>query len=284
MLFRSEGGGKRVRRRFLARLDDAPTQSRILSPEAVFGDMFDVVFAYPDVQRWTTLDAYPVVIANGEIELTAAEGARLAKYVEDGGTLLVSDEQLTGPGVAALKLPRTGAVGEADSYRWLAGTEAQPSPRFRFRAIEADQGRVLATAPGGEAFCVAQDRGKGRLVFLSVPRGLSIGRQAVPAVARLFAHLTRGLMPVEVEGDVEWIVNRNANGWLVTMLNSSGQTKPQQGILPTDYRENRRVRLKARVPITTARDVLLPDDPLTVRDGAVECEVSAGGVRIIELR
>jgi len=30
----------RVRRRYVARLDDAPTQSRILSPEAVFGDMF----------------------------------------------------------------------------------------------------------------------------------------------------------------------------------------------------------------------------------------------------
>lgn len=29
-----------VRRRYVARLDDAPTQSRILAPEAVFGDMF----------------------------------------------------------------------------------------------------------------------------------------------------------------------------------------------------------------------------------------------------
>ena len=44
------------------------------------------------------------------------------------------------------------------------------------------------------------------------------------------------------------------------------------------------MRVKARVPFTTARDVLLPDDRLTVRDGAVECEVSAGGVRIVELR
>jgi radical SAM superfamily enzyme YgiQ (UPF0313 family) len=34
----SDGG--RVRRRYLARLDDAPTQSQILAPEAVFGDMF----------------------------------------------------------------------------------------------------------------------------------------------------------------------------------------------------------------------------------------------------
>ena len=250
----------------------------------VFGDVFDVIFAYPDVKRWTTLDTYPVVIANGEIELTAAEGKRLAQYVEDGGTLLVSDDQLTGPGVAALKLPRMGATLESESYRWLGGNEPQPSPRFRLRPIEPDQGRVLATTPDGAAFCIAQDRGKGRLIFLSVPRGLSIGRQAVPVVARLFAHLTRGVMPVEVEGDVQWLVNRNKTGWLVTLINPAGQAKPQQGITPTDYRENRRVRVKARVPFTTARDVLLPDDRLTVRDGAVECEVSAGGVRIVELR
>ncbi len=32
-------GGARVRRRYVARLDDAPTQTRILAPEAVFGDM-----------------------------------------------------------------------------------------------------------------------------------------------------------------------------------------------------------------------------------------------------
>jgi hypothetical protein len=253
-------------------------------PAGVFGDMFDVVFACPDAKRWTTLDTYPVVIANGDIALTAAEGGRLAKYVEDGGTLLVSDGQLTGPGIAALRLPRVGTELEADAYRWLKGTGAHPSPRYRFRPIAADEGRVLATAPGGEAFCVAHDRGKGRLIFLSVPRGLGIAGQAVPVVARLFAHLTRGLMPVEVDGDVEWLVNRSASGWLVTMLNPAGQMKPQQGITPADYRENRRVRLNVRVPVNTARDVLLPDDPLTIRDGSVECEVSAGGVRIIQLR
>lgn len=34
------GDHARVRRRYIARLDDAPTQSLILAPEAVFGDMF----------------------------------------------------------------------------------------------------------------------------------------------------------------------------------------------------------------------------------------------------
>lgn len=257
----------------------------------VFGDIFDVIFAYPDVAKWRTIDTYPVVIANGEIELTAAEGQRLAEYVQRGGTLLVSDAHLTGPGAAALQLPSPATLEEADSYRWLlsspdAATEpaTHAAPRFRFRAIPQEAGRPLAVTPEGKVFCAAIDRGAGRIIYLSVPRGLSITKHAHPVVPRLIAHLSRGLMPIEVDGDVQWLVNRTKAGWAVTLLNPAGQAKPQQGITPTDYRENRLVTIRGRVPFTSARDQLLPDDPLTVQDNQVQCEVPAGGVRIIRLQ
>jgi hypothetical protein len=249
----------------------------------VFGDIFDVVTAYPDVQRWTTIDSYPAVIVAGEIELTAAEGARLAKYVERGGTLFVADAHLTGPGLAALKLPRTAATVEADGYLWMDETEPRRSPRFRFKPIAAGDGRAMAKTVAGETICAAQDRGAGRLIYLSVPHALSIGKQAVPMVAQLMAHLTRGVMPIEVQGDVEWMVNRTASGWAVTLLNPAGQLKPQQGILPTDYRENRPVTITAKVPIKKAYDRLLPTDVLPVKQNVVQCEVLAGGVRVIVL-
>ncbi|HZU34819.1 MAG TPA: hypothetical protein VFA18_02860, partial [Gemmataceae bacterium] len=35
---------------------------------AIFGDVFDVVYAYPDTKRWTTLATYPVIITAGDIE------------------------------------------------------------------------------------------------------------------------------------------------------------------------------------------------------------------------
>lgn len=258
----------------------------------VFGDVFDVIYAYPDAAKWRTIDTYPVVIVAGEIELTEAEGSRLARYVADGGTLLVADAHLTGPGVKALGLPGTGDLVETEGYKWLEGQEIQPSQRFRCRGIEAPALRratewshkVLAATGDGTPFCVAQDRGRGRLVYLSVPYGLGINREAHPVVARLIAHLTRGLMPVEVEGEVEWLVSRSDTGWLVTLLNPAGQLKPQQGITPTDYRENRPVTLRCHVPVASARDRLLPTERLEVKDGAVRLEVLAGSVRIIDLR
>lgn len=250
----------------------------------VFGDIFDVIFAYPDTERWRTIDTYPVVIAAGEIELTRAEGQRLARYVEQGGTLLVADEHLTGPGLAELRLPIAGETAEADGYYWLTDPALQPSPLFRYRSIRVPEGgRVLAATASGDCFCASEDRGQGRLIYLSAPYGLSVGRQALPVIPRLIAHLSRGLMPVEVTGEVEWLVNRTLRGFAVTLLNPAGQAKPQQGITATDYGQSRAVTITAHAPVTTARDWLLPDDPLKVLDGRVECEVPAGGVRIIAL-
>jgi hypothetical protein len=254
----------------------------------VFGDIFDVIYAYPDVKRWTTIDTYPVVVAAGEIELTTTEGQRLAKYVADGGTLLVADGHLTGPGLAELKLPASGKAKEAAGYHWRGAKEVSKSQRFRYRPITAKGVRVLAATREGEAFCVAADRGKGRLIYLSVPHGLGVARQAVPVVPLLLAHLTRGLMPVEVTGDVQWMVNKTKAGWAVTLLNPAGQDKPQQGITPTDYRQNRAVTIRTRVPVKAARDLLLPDDTPKVtptKAGAeVKLKVLAGSVRVIDLR
>lgn len=257
----------------------------------VFGDMFDVIAAYPDVTRWRTIDTYPVVIAAGEIELTAAEGQRLAEYIERGGTFLLADAHLTGQGVAALRLPPTGPVTEAEGYRWLPDgpgdkNAIHSSQRFRFKPIlpSGEPQRLLAQTSVDQPFCVAIDRGQGRLIYLSVAHGLGIDRRTIPVVPRLIAHLSRGLMPIEVDGDVQWLVNRTQTGWLVTLLNPAGQEKPQQGITATDFRQNRPVTIRSRVTIQTARDRLLTTDKLEAKNNVVRTEVPAGGVRIIELR
>jgi len=264
------------------------TATNEVNVPGVFGDIFDVIFAYPDVAKWRTIDTYPVVIVAGDVELTQAEGQRLAQYIERGGTLLVADAHLTGPGLATLGLPAVGGPAESCGFRWQGESVVQPSQLYRYREIPVAAGNAgvqpLATTPDGKCFCAAIDRGQGRLVFLSLPRGLGIDQSAHPVLPRLFVHLTRGLMPVEVRGDVNWLVNRTETGWVVTLLNPAGQDKPQQGITPTDYRQNRRVEIVSHVPVTMARDRLLPEESLKVEAGKVKLEVQAGGVRLLELQ
>jgi len=247
----------------------------------VFGDIFDVIYAYPDVKLWSTIDTYPIVFVGGDIEITPAEALRLKSYIEDGGTLVVADGQLHGPGVAALALPALGETSESDGYRWLSGA-SEPCQRFRFSTLQG--GKALATSADGKPLCAAFERGKGRLVFVSVPYALGLDQQPIPVLARLLAHGTRGLLPLEVRGDVEWSLNKAKDGWMVTLLNAAGQTKPQQGIFPTDFRENRTVTILCRVPIREARDRLQESDRFEITDGAITCLVPAGGVRVLELK
>ncbi len=250
----------------------------------VFGNMFDVIFAYPDVSKWRTIDSYPVVIVAGEIELTDAEGQRLAAYVNNGGTLLVAGSHLTGPGVGHLALPAATPEQQAGGYRWLDDPTFRESPRFRYQPIDATQGRELATTDSGDCFCAAFDRDAGRLIYLSVPHGLTISQEASPVVAHLLTHLTRNQMPIEVDGDVEWFINQTDTGWLVTLLNPAGQDKPQQGITPTDYQENRNVTITAFAPIVAAHDRLSPDETFTPTGMTLDCVIPAGAVRIVELQ
>lgn len=256
---------------------------------SVLGDIYDVIYAYPDAKKWTTIDTYPVVIVTGDIPITQAEGERLVKYVENGGTLVVTQGQFSGPGAAALKLPATGAVAEATGFIWL-DSQSAPSQRYRFKPITAggEGSRVLAKTEDGKAICTAFDRGKGRLIYFSVPMGLGIDRSVHPVFPRLLAHLSRSLMPVEVAGDVEWSVNQTEKGYMVTLLNPYGQDKTQQGIQPTDYRENRTVTIRTVKPVKSAVDRLLPTDALKVeaadKGSRVTLIVQAGAVRVIELK
>ena len=130
----------------------------------VFGDIFDVIFAYPDVDKWRTIDTYPVVIAAGDIELTAAEGAAAGAVRATGGTLLVADgasDRLRA--WRHCRLPACAEPAEASGYRWLDDAAGLPSQRFRYRAIVPGDAamRELATTPDGQCICAALDRGAG---------------------------------------------------------------------------------------------------------------------------
>ncbi len=265
----------------------------------IFGDIFDCVFAYPEIERWRTIDTYPAVVVLGDIELTEAEGQRLNKYVEQGGTLLVSADQLTGPGAAQLHLPLSGERRQSDNYcwQWDAGNAEQKNcPVFEYQPMQLGTGtdsesaatwQSLATTESGDAFCAMSNRGAGRIVVLAVPRGLTISRLLHPVSALLLAHLSRGQMPIDVDGDVEWLINRGKDAWFITLLNPAGQAKPQQGITPTDYRQNKTVTIRASFTIHSAADWLAPDDVFSVNptsDQQLTLSVPAGSVRIIELR
>jgi hypothetical protein len=249
-----------------------------------FGDIFDVVFAFPDTKRWTTIDQYPLVVAAGETAITEPEGKRLKEYVDKGGTLVVFLDQFTGPGAAQIGLPKTGETITTTVYKNADGKE-NPTQTLAFKPITlGNGGKAIATDDKGNAMISSIDQGKGRLIYVSIPLGLSMDKHLAPPVTDLFIQAFRGLTPVSVQGDVQWMLNKNATGWMVTIINPYGQEKPQQGITPTDYRQNRTVTVRSKKPIKSAVDRLLPSDVLTPQGDTLTVTIPAGGVRIIEIK
>jgi hypothetical protein len=88
-------------------------------------------------------------------------------------------------------------------------------------------------------------------------------------------------MPLEVRGDVEWLVNRLDDGrWLITILNNAGIDKPQHGIMPTRHEEERPVELRAGFNVRSSSE-LLTGRPVAWNAGAASLTIPAGAVRVV---
>ena len=104
----------------------------------------------------------------------------------------------------------------------------------------------------------------------------------------LLAHLAADATPVKVDGDVEYLVNRNSRGWVVTLFNDNGVFKPQQGLAQVDRKAVVAVTLSLRgQPIAQASD-WTSDKELEIasRNGesGVRISIPAGGIAVVELQ
>ncbi len=114
----------------------------------VFGDIFDVIVTSP--KRTSILSTYPVVIAAGEVSISEEWGAALRSYVENGGTLVVCDRQLTGEGVKELSLPATGGRRNGNRFYMVLTGEVIPSNTFHYSVLPEAGNRILARASDGD--------------------------------------------------------------------------------------------------------------------------------------
>jgi len=247
----------------------------------VFGDIFDALVTAPG--KTQILASYPVIVAGGEINLTTEWGNALRQYVQNGGTLVASADQFSGPGAAVLGL-QFGQEKEASSMTWKSSGQSLGSNVFRYKALDAGKDKVLAATPEGAALCTERAVGKGRIISIAVPLAIGLNERPTPLSGLVMRHVTQGLMPITVQGDVEWIVNRLDNGgWLVTILNNRGINKPQHGINPTDHTQAQTVTLRSAFPVKTSNE-WMTETPQQWQNSTSQITVPAGAVRMVELR
>ncbi len=239
----------------------------------IFGDIFDVIVTAKG--RTDVLSNYRAVVLAGEVPLNKEWERALDAYVAGGGTVVVCAGQSGGQfGIAGKSL------GLASEFRWEMTGAAVSSNRFRFVVLKG--GTPLATVDGQQVASL-EKRGKGQIIRVGVPLGLGIDERPVPILSLLMRHLAAGIVPIHVDGDVEWTLNHLADGgWLVAILNNRGVFKPQHGMLQTDHRESVAATIRPAFRISRCEEWTTGDAPVP-SGGAVALTVPAGGVRLVAL-
>lgn len=264
------------------------TADRQAFTNAAFGDIFDVLVA--DEKRADAIDAYRALVVGGRVEWTSAWAASLKTYVEKGGTIVLNAAQTKGLSSELLGVRATGATAEADDAICLAPDESKTDlsgQLYRYERVEPRGAEVLLRTPTGDPLVTVKRLGRGRVVYVAVPDLLGLDERLVPAAAHLLAHLASDATPVRVRGNVEYLVNRNTRGWVVTLINNRGVYKQQQGLAQVNRAEVEEVwldlrgkRIRSLSEWTEGAALKRQGEPSAER---ASIQVPPGGVRIVEL-
>ncbi|HXT61624.1 MAG TPA: hypothetical protein VN696_01175, partial [Pyrinomonadaceae bacterium] len=254
----------------------------------VFGNIFDVLVA--DDAHKEAIDSYRAVVVGGEINWTPAWAKKLEDFVRGGGVVVLNAGQTKGLSMSLLGVREKGQTGEAHNARCLlpgVTTADLDGGIFRYDRVDLTAAQPLMVTDSDQAdpLVTVNKVGRGKLIFVAVAELLGEDERMPAFVAHLLAHLTSNATPAQVEGDVEYLVNRNSNGWVVTLLNDNGVYKPQQGMAQADRTATASVTIRLRSQRISSATEWLTDSKLSVSDGAsVQLTIPAGGIAIVELK
>ncbi|MEP6569329.1 MAG: hypothetical protein ABJC10_06095 [Acidobacteriota bacterium] len=237
------------------------------------------------------LEGYRAIVVGGQIEWSPQWLQRLETYVKSGGTLVLNSAQVRGVPAELLGLRLTGITAETDRARCLAPGEAAQNlhgQTFRYDKLELKGARALITADNGDPLVTVNKIGKGSVVFAALADLLGEDERITPFAAHMLAHVFADATPIKVSGDVEYLVNRNDNGWVVTLFNNNGVFKPQQGLAQVD----RRAHVDATISLSGQRIQKIRDwtnekdleGKTSNGTTNVTVTIAPGGIAVIELR
>jgi hypothetical protein len=153
---------------------------------------------------------------------------------------------------------------------------------FSYEKVELKGATAIMKVPSGEPIVTVNKVGKGSVVFVAVPDLLGKDERMTPFAAHLLAHVFVDAVPVKVVGDVEYLINRTANGWVVTLLNNNGVFKTQQGMAQVD----RSAYVTATISLSKMKSAIdwISDSELKIDSGKATLQIPPGGLAIVEIQ
>jgi hypothetical protein len=236
------------------------------------------------------LGSYRVIIVGGHIDWSPQWIQRLRDYVKGGGIIVINASQIKGLPADLIGVHLSTEFAETDSARCLSGGEDPQDlhgQMFRYQRIEARGAKVLIQTPEGDPLVTVNKIGKGSVVFCGLPDLLGEDERITPFAAHMLADVFVDATPIKVEGDVEYLINRNDTGWVVTLFNNDGVFKPQQGLAQVDRSAVKTVTISLAAQQIQSANEWISDKSLEIKkqDGRekVSLTIAPGAVAVVEL-
>jgi hypothetical protein len=207
--------------------------------------------------------------------------------VRDGGTLVLNAAQIRSLPEQLVGVQLTNDSAESDSAKCVREADQDLTGQmFRYEKVELKGATTLISSPNGDPLVTVHKLGKGSVIVNALRDLLGLDGRVAPFAAHMLAHVFSGATPIKVTGDVEYLINRNTNGWVVTLFNNSGVNKPQQGMATVDRNAVVNATISLEDQRISGASEWISDKPLEVNKGqkSVSIEVRPGGVAIVELK
>lgn len=188
-----------------------------------YGDIFDVITQEASPE---TLGSYGVVWPVGRLKLSRNEVRSLMDYVRGGGTLVVDTA------LADSFPPDFLGVRFKDRYTYgnqvqtaIAGFPPIGAP-FRYQPMWVQRGsQVLAHTDDGSPLMAWRREGKGLVVASGTHHWVDETNKLLPVVPALLKSFTRSFLPVYIDTDVQMLVSRTPESWVIGLINNHGVSK-----------------------------------------------------------
>ena len=218
-----------------------------------FGELNDVLCpdaGQPADEFLAALSTYPAAFLIGHHNPNTADIAAISTYVSGGGTLFCSYDQvcdgLVGEGAAGVRFGDEKASGGKllldennakveefkDAYSFHKGTPTTAAPLLKDElgnvvayVNPCGKGRVVTVTCGrmlpDEMFPLKMDWWNDKRASTTV----ASGERTFPIVHYLLKRVQKDVMPIAVEGDIQWGLNKTAKGWMLWLINNNGIIK-----------------------------------------------------------
>ena len=227
-----------------------------------YGEIFDPMLTTAPLEH---LQTYKVLYLLGGVrdDLDTDLADRLTAYVQGGGTLVVNAEQVNETlGDELLGVTLAEPYCTADEARDPASGQAVRSGHIRFRQATPLPGtKVLLEDTEGRPLITSRDVGRGRVIVTMPEHMVQEDTTGSPLLPWVLQRLCADLLPIQVEGDAYYTVNRNRRGWVIALANNKGVYKLVNRLPECDPGKTAQVSL------------IVPETPTAVDEWYGEAEV-----------